>query len=100
LALLVLLCGGRSSPARSSRADPHQAAQLAQTGRALGVVSALGRLALVAVSLARVSRILRLPSERWLFLHRLTGLLVWLALVHGWHWTASSAAPRLSRPST
>lgn len=65
-------------------ADPGQAAQLAQTGRALGVVSAVGLLALVAVSLARVSRILRLPYERWLFLHRLIGLLVLIALVHGW----------------
>jgi predicted ferric reductase len=50
----------------------------------LGVVSAVGLLALVAVSLARVGRILRLPYERWLFLHRLTGLLVLTALVHGW----------------
>jgi predicted ferric reductase len=61
-----------------------EAAQMAQTGRLLGVVSAVGLLALVAVSLARVGRILRLPYERWLFVHRLTGLLVLTALVHGW----------------
>ena len=60
------------------------AAQMMQTGRVLGVISAAGLLALVAVSLARVGRILRLPYERWLFLHRLTGLLVLTALVHGW----------------
>lgn len=63
---------------------PEQAARFVQIGHALGVVSALGLLALVAVSLARVGRILRLPYERWLFLHRLIGLLVLSALVHGW----------------
>ena len=80
LIVVHVLLTGRGS----SGADAHQAAQLAQTGRALGVLSAVGLLALVAVSLARVSRILRLPYERWLLLHRLTGLLVLLALVHGW----------------
>ena len=80
LIVVHILVTGRGS----SGADPHQAAQLAQTGRALGIVSALGLLGLVAVSLARVSRILRLHYERWLFLHRLTGLLVLVALVHGW----------------
>jgi predicted ferric reductase len=72
-----------------------QAAQLAHTGQVLGVVSAVGLFALVAVSLARVGRILRLPYERWLFLHRLTGLLVLTALVHGWtldHIIGGSAA--------
>jgi predicted ferric reductase len=67
-----------------SGASPQQAAQLAQSGRALGIISAIGLLALVAVSLARISRIVRLPYERWLLLHRLTGLLVLIALVHGW----------------
>jgi predicted ferric reductase len=62
---------------------PH-ADQLAQTGRVLGIVSAVGLLALVAISLAQVGRIMRLPYARWLFLHRLIGLLVLLALVHGW----------------
>ncbi|MHB9859635.1 ferredoxin reductase family protein [Streptomyces sp. YIM S03343] len=63
---------------------PDQATQLARTGLVLGIVSAVGLLVLVAVSLARVGRILRLPYERWLLLHRATGLLVLLALVHGW----------------
>jgi predicted ferric reductase len=61
-----------------------ETARTAQLGRLLGVISALGLLALVAVSLARVSRIVALPYERWLFLHRFTGLLVLTALVHGW----------------
>ena len=61
-----------------------QTAHYAQLGKSLGVISALGFLGLVAVSLARVSRIVRLHYERWLFLHRLIGLLVLLALVHGW----------------
>lgn len=66
--------------AATHRAYPHQAG----VGHLLGVVSAVGLLALVAVSLAQVSRILRLPYERWLFLHRLTGLLLLIALLHGW----------------
>ncbi|HEX6521388.1 MAG TPA: ferric reductase-like transmembrane domain-containing protein [Streptosporangiaceae bacterium] len=65
----------------SSSVDPRQAGQ---ADRALGIVSAVGLLALVAVSLSRVSRILRLPYERWLLLHRFIGLLVLIALVHGW----------------
>ena len=58
--------------------------QMTQTGDLLGAISAIGLFALVAISLARVGRILRLPYERWLFLHRLTGLLLASALVHGW----------------
>lgn len=46
------------------------------TGLTLGVVSLVGLLALVIVSIPRTGRILRLPYERWLFLHRLTGLFV------------------------
>jgi predicted ferric reductase len=61
-----------------------EAARTEQLGRLLGVISALGLLTLVAVSLARVSRIVALPYERWLLLHRFTGLLVLIALVHGW----------------
>ncbi|WP_330262889.1 ferredoxin reductase family protein [Streptomyces griseorubiginosus] len=53
-------------------------------GRALGLATALGLLVLVLVSLARVGRILRLPHERWLVVHRLIGLLVVSSLVHGW----------------
>ncbi|MDW6064364.1 hypothetical protein SAZ11_48525 [Streptomyces sp. FXJ1.4098] len=41
-------------------------------------------LVLVLISLGQVGRILRLPHERWLFLHRFTGLLLLSALVHGW----------------
>jgi predicted ferric reductase len=52
-------------------------------GNALGVLSLLGLLALVLISLPRAGRILRVPYERWLFMHRLIGLFVVLALVHG-----------------
>jgi NADPH:quinone reductase-like Zn-dependent oxidoreductase len=50
-------------------ATASDAARAAQLGRLLGVISALGLLALVAVSFARISRILTLPYERWLLLH-------------------------------
>ncbi|MFJ8021472.1 ferric reductase-like transmembrane domain-containing protein [Streptomyces sp. NPDC096311] len=53
-------------------------------GHVLGAVSAIGLLLLVVISLGQVGRILRLPYERWLFLHRLTGLLLLSALFHGW----------------
>ena len=53
-------------------------------GHVLGVVSAVVMFALVLVSLARVGRILRLPYAWWLLLHRLIGLLVLGAVVHGW----------------
>ncbi|MFC9930873.1 ferric reductase-like transmembrane domain-containing protein [Streptomyces sp. NPDC127190] len=53
-------------------------------GHLLGAVSAIGLLLLVLISLGQVGRILRLPYERWLFLHRLIGLLLLSALVHGW----------------
>jgi len=61
-----------------------QAGQLVGMGHLLGAVSAIGLLVLVVISLGQVGRILRLPYERWLFLHRLTGLLLLSALVHGW----------------
>jgi predicted ferric reductase len=67
--------GGRIDPGTSQRAG---------TGIALGVVSTLGLLALVVVSLPQVGRILRASYERWLFLHRFIGLLVLIAVVHGW----------------
>lgn len=63
---------------------PEQLTDTARTGLVLGVVSAVGLLGFVAVSLARVGRILRLPYERWLLLHRFIGLLVLIALLHGW----------------
>ncbi|MEV7387907.1 ferredoxin reductase family protein [Streptomyces sp. NPDC091215] len=65
---------------RAVHEDPH----LVGLGHLLGAVSGIGLLALVGISLARVGRILHLPYERWLLLHRLTGLLVLSALVHGW----------------
>lgn len=52
-------------------------------GVALGFLSALGLLALVAISLPRIGRILRVSYERWLFLHRLIGLFVALGVAHG-----------------
>jgi predicted ferric reductase len=64
--------------------DMRHAAQLTRTGNVLGIISIVGLVALVVVSLPRVGRILRLPYERWLFLHRLIGLLVLLGVVHGW----------------
>jgi len=62
-------------------AGPHKTAD--QTGLTLGAVSLLGLLALVLVSIPRAGRILRLPYERWLFLHRLTGLFVVVGVLHG-----------------
>jgi predicted ferric reductase len=67
-----------------SGASLQQSAHLAQLGQLLGVISAVGLLGLVVVSLARVGNFLHLPYQRWLFLHRLTGLLLLIALVHGW----------------
>jgi predicted ferric reductase len=52
-------------------------------GLALGVVSLIGLLALILVSLPRLGRILHLPYERWIFIHRLTGLFLVSALLHG-----------------
>ncbi len=52
-------------------------------GVALGFLSELGLLALVAISLPRVGRMLRVSYERWLFLHRLIGLFVVLGVAHG-----------------
>jgi hypothetical protein len=50
-----------------------QSAHLTQMGQLLGVISAAGLLGLVGISLARVGNFLRLPYQRCLFLHRLTG---------------------------
>jgi predicted ferric reductase len=67
--------------ALTTGSGPHKAAN--QTGLALGVISLFGLLALVIVSLPRAGRILRLPYERWLFLHRVTGLFVLIGVIHG-----------------
>lgn len=61
----------------------HAGRQTGTVGIALGVVSLFGLTGLVAVSLPRVGRILRLSYYRWQFLHRLTGLFVALGGVHG-----------------
>ncbi|MGW7821581.1 ferredoxin reductase family protein [Streptomyces puniciscabiei] len=63
---------------------PEQATAFTQTGRILGAVSFLALVALVLISIPRISRILHLGYGWWLFLHRLTGLLLMIALVHGW----------------
>jgi predicted ferric reductase len=52
-------------------------------GLVLGVVAALGLAGLAVVSLTAARRWLRLSYERWLQSHRLTGLLVIGASVHG-----------------
>jgi len=60
---------------------PHPIAN--QTGLTLGAVSLFGLLVLVVVSIPRAGRILRLRYERWLFLHRLTGLFLVIGVIHG-----------------
>jgi predicted ferric reductase len=52
-------------------------------GDAMGALSLLGLITLVLISLPRAGRILRIPYDRWLFIHRLIGLFVLLALLHG-----------------
>lgn len=56
----------------------------AQVGRALGLFAALGLIALILVSLARISRLLHVGYRFWLATHRFIGLLLLGALVHGW----------------
>jgi len=64
--------------------NAHETAQFVGIGHLLGAGAAIGLLALVLISLGQVGRVLRLPYERWLFLHRFTGLLLLAAFVHGW----------------
>ena len=59
------------------------AASHGSVGRALGVLSALGLVLLVAVSARRIGDLLRIPYQRWLLLHRLTGLFFLSGAVHG-----------------
>ena len=54
------------------------------TAEILGIISAVLLLVLILISIPRVGRIIRLRYDRWLFIHRLTGLFVLVALVHGW----------------
>jgi predicted ferric reductase len=73
------LVTGRGAPAPT----PAQATRTDQLGAVLGQVSLLALIALVLISIPRIGKILRLPYERWLFLHRLTGLFLAMGLVHG-----------------
>jgi len=52
-------------------------------GLALGVASMVGLLGLIVISLPRIGRLLHVSYERWLFVHRLTGLFVVLGVLHG-----------------
>ena len=52
-------------------------------GRALGLLSALALVLLVAVSLRRVGDLLRIPYRRWLLMHRLTGVFFLTGAAHG-----------------
>lgn len=52
-------------------------------GALLGQVSLLALIILVVISMPRIGTIIRLPYERWLFLHRLTGLFLAMGLLHG-----------------
>jgi predicted ferric reductase len=55
----------------------------AQAGRVLGVLAFLGLIAFILISLARVSRVLRVDYRLWLIVHRLIGLLLIAAVLHG-----------------
>jgi predicted ferric reductase len=80
--LLLHFFFGFNAENNHGAAYPH--AHLVGVGHVLGAASAIGMLALVVISFGQVGQILRLPYARWLFLHRLTGLLLLSALVHGW----------------
>ncbi len=56
---------------------------VSRVGDALGVLALVGLSALVAVSLARIARLIRLAYEPWLLTHRAIGLFVAAAVVHG-----------------
>lgn len=73
-----VLITGRLSPA-----TPAHTPSTDLLGNGLGVLSVGGLIALVLISLPQFGQILRLPYQRWLFLHRFTGLLVLIALLHG-----------------
>jgi predicted ferric reductase len=69
--------GGRTAP-------EEELAFSGVAGRLLGIFAAVGLIALILVSLARVSRLLRVGYRLWLVMHRFIGLLLIAALVHGW----------------
>lgn len=60
-----------------------QGAAANRVGAALGVLSLFGLLALVLISIPQAGRILHIPYHRWLFIHRLIGVFVLVALIHG-----------------
>lgn len=62
---------------------PASGQALSPLGNVLGVVALIGLVLLVVVSLPRVGRLIRLPYERWLLVHRATGLFVAVAVAHG-----------------
>jgi predicted ferric reductase len=74
------LVTGKGVPA-ITRAD--QLTPATQDAALLGQVSLLALIILVLVSIPRIGKIVRLSYERWLFLHRLTGLFLAMGLVHG-----------------
>ncbi|MET7451604.1 ferredoxin reductase family protein [Streptomyces sp. NPDC005574] len=65
------------------RVDPGESKEVA-TGLALGVISAVALALLVLISLPKVGAIIRLPYERWLFIHRFIGVMVGTSVLHGW----------------
>lgn len=62
---------------------PQDLTFFAQAGRALGAVAFLGLIAFILLSLARVSRVLRVNYRLWLAVHRFIGLLLVAAVLHG-----------------
>lgn len=67
----------------NTRTIPQDLTFSAQAGRALGVLALLGLIAFILISLARVSRLLRVNYQLWLILHRFIGLLLLAAVLHG-----------------
>ncbi len=62
---------------------PQDLTFFAQAGRALGAVAFLGLIAFILLSVARVSRVLRVDYRLWLIMHRFIGLLLLAAVLHG-----------------
>lgn len=75
----VLITGRGASRAGA----PPDLASYAQAGRALGVLAGVGLVALILISLAKVSRLLRVSYRLWLIVHRFIGLLLLAAVLHG-----------------
>jgi predicted ferric reductase len=75
-----VLVTGRGNTLTSTPQDP---TSYAQAGRALGVLAFLGLISLILISLAKVSRVLRINYQLWLIMHRFIGLLLFAAVLHG-----------------